>query len=103
MRWIYPDTGDRVWIGSTTTKDRKSTRLNSSHSQISYAVFCLKKKKKTKTYAIDRNLTIRPAKSYASVRATQAATTPGELSDTRHSDHRPGQVHVLRYTSMNQD
>src|SRR5688572_31350157 len=28
--------------------DRKSTRLNSSHSQISYAVFCLKKKNKTK-------------------------------------------------------
>src|SRR2546427_4329901 len=28
------------------TIDRKSTRLNSSHSQISYAVFCLKKKKK---------------------------------------------------------
>src|SRR5688572_32712204 len=28
------------------TADRKSTRLNSSHSQISYAVFCLKKKKK---------------------------------------------------------
>src|SRR5256886_12630589 len=28
------------------TEDRKSTRLNSSHSQISYAVFCLKKKKK---------------------------------------------------------
>src|SRR2546427_2086313 len=28
--------------------DRKSTRLNSSHSQISYAVFCLKKKKKIK-------------------------------------------------------
>src|SRR5688572_31226145 len=30
------------------TRDRKSTRLNSSHSQISYAVFCLKKKKKKK-------------------------------------------------------
>src|SRR2546421_7767927 len=29
--------------------DRKSTRLNSSHDQISYAVFCLKKKKKTTT------------------------------------------------------
>src|SRR2546421_12560480 len=28
-------------------EDRKSTRLNSSHDQISYAVFCLKKKKKT--------------------------------------------------------
>src|SRR2546427_4093994 len=31
-------------------RDRKSTRLNSSHSQISYAVFCLKKKKKKKNY-----------------------------------------------------
>src|SRR2546430_12275729 len=30
--------------------DRKSTRLNSSHSQISYAVFCLEKKKKQKLY-----------------------------------------------------
>src|SRR2546430_4727079 len=29
-------------------RDRKSTRLNSSHSQISYAVFCLKKKKKNR-------------------------------------------------------
>src|SRR2546427_10128295 len=31
-----------------TVLDRKSTRLNSSHSQISYAVFCLKKKKTSK-------------------------------------------------------
>src|SRR2546430_13177479 len=31
-------------------RDRKSTRLNSSHSQISYAVFCLKKKKKHVIY-----------------------------------------------------
>src|SRR2546430_10172235 len=31
--------------GLAAKKDRKSTRLNSSHSQISYAVFCLKKKK----------------------------------------------------------
>src|SRR2546427_1929336 len=30
--------------GAVTLPDRKSTRLNSSHSQISYAVFCLKKK-----------------------------------------------------------
>src|SRR2546430_5528508 len=36
----WPDHHQRV------SKDRKSTRLNSSHSQISYAVFCLKKKKK---------------------------------------------------------
>src|SRR2546430_7918682 len=34
---------------SRRAKDRKSTRLNSSHSQISYAVFCLKKKKKNNT------------------------------------------------------
>src|SRR5688572_33012502 len=40
----------RVGRNSVTEKirDRKSTRLNSSHSQISYAVFCLKKKKKKK-------------------------------------------------------
>src|SRR2546430_6941415 len=34
-------------FGTSCGTDRKSTRLNSSHSQISYAVFCLKKKKKT--------------------------------------------------------
>src|SRR2546430_12248679 len=34
--------------------DRKSTRLNSSHSQISYAVFCLKKKKKKTTTKVLR-------------------------------------------------
>src|SRR2546430_9611450 len=33
-------------------EDRKSTRLNSSHSQISYAVFCLKKKKKKTTLLV---------------------------------------------------
>src|SRR3712207_7881598 len=38
-------------------KDRKSTRLNSSHANISYAVFCLKKKKKYKTDAITFNTT----------------------------------------------
>src|SRR2546421_6679665 len=32
-------------VNSGKTSDRKSTRLNSSHDQISYAVFCLKKKK----------------------------------------------------------
>src|SRR5690606_40359030 len=37
---------------SAASEDRKSTRLNSSHVKISYAVFCLKKKKKTK---INRN------------------------------------------------
>src|SRR2546427_9582700 len=36
---------DKDDIKVVSTEDRKSTRLNSSHSQISYAVFCLKKKK----------------------------------------------------------
>src|SRR2546430_8529998 len=36
-------------VNGATEQDRKSTRLNSSHSQISYAVFCLKKKKNTTT------------------------------------------------------
>src|SRR2546430_10932913 len=36
-------------VSGGARRDRKSTRLNSSHSQISYAVFCLKKKKKTIT------------------------------------------------------
>ena len=37
----------KLWILTTwRQQDRKSTRLNSSHANISYAVFCLKKKKK---------------------------------------------------------
>src|SRR2546426_2688680 len=37
----------KVFVGYRVQQDRKSTRLNSSHLVISYAVFCLKKKKKT--------------------------------------------------------
>src|SRR2546430_9913675 len=43
-RGLAAHSGDAVVAG----EDRKSTRLNSSHSQISYAVFCLKKKRKAK-------------------------------------------------------
>src|SRR2546421_5144554 len=42
-----PRDPDLLGLGRKTDVDRKSTRLNSSHDQISYAVFCLKKKKKT--------------------------------------------------------
>src|SRR5947199_3727429 len=41
-----PEEYERL-MHTLTIKDRKSTRLNSSHLGISYAVFCLKKKKKT--------------------------------------------------------
>src|SRR2546427_3725994 len=50
----YPqrDVGTRP---ADRAQDRKSTRLNSSHSQISYAVFCLKKKKKI-SYVVTPNI-----------------------------------------------
>src|SRR5688572_31646296 len=52
-RSAYSKTANQVLsvyplLNKETNEDRKSTRLNSSHSQISYAVFCLKKKKKKK-------------------------------------------------------
>src|SRR5688500_19907867 len=47
--WSLPDralvTMDRAFLAAYVDLDRKSTRLNSSHLVISYAVFCLKKKK----------------------------------------------------------
>src|SRR2546422_3391350 len=47
--WAHPDPGRASMIAAkckrTCSGDRKSTRLNSSHGYISYAVFCLKKKK----------------------------------------------------------
>src|SRR3712207_6906036 len=44
---LLSDSGSLA-MDHNTTLDRKSTRLNSSHANISYAVFCLKKKKQTK-------------------------------------------------------
>src|SRR2546430_3226237 len=47
-RKAFAECSVEYWIAREIGEiDRKSTRLNSSHSQISYAVFCLKKKKKT--------------------------------------------------------
>src|SRR2546430_8642218 len=79
---LYPRTQERhkrkSWISSGKTicsngtfcsrsrwTDRKSTRLNSSHSQISYAVFCLKKKNHhRKTDTVRRKRDDRPVRSY---------------------------------------
>src|SRR5438067_7530122 len=44
---------DECDLTKADIRDRKSTRLNSSHVSISYAVFCLKKKKKKKRYRWD--------------------------------------------------
>src|SRR5258708_10014550 len=43
---VYPSRVERLYVELRISLDRKSTRLNSSHQIISYAVFCLKKKKK---------------------------------------------------------
>src|SRR2546422_3960727 len=53
----------RPWTASAspsspTFTDRKSTRLNSSHGYISYAVFCLKKKKKKQKTMINKKYTV---------------------------------------------
>src|SRR5690242_21289453 len=47
---LYRCTGAATGTDAPATADRKSTRLNSSHMSISYAVFCLKKKKNTQLY-----------------------------------------------------
>src|SRR5690606_7765892 len=44
--WRHDNNPIELWSNKVIKQDRKSTRLNSSHVKISYAVFCLKKKKK---------------------------------------------------------
>src|ERR1017187_10801580 len=55
---LYTRQGVAVTVEAVAQIDRKSTRLNSSHRCISYAVFCLKKKKKKMTQL---STTVRPA------------------------------------------
>src|SRR3989475_1314213 len=55
QRFLHQDVHDGLLEPSR--QDRKSTRLNSSHSQISYAVFCLKKKKKQRIKSQDTAIT----------------------------------------------
>src|SRR5258708_20985437 len=57
-----------TWCGFIRSRrDRKSTRLNSSHQIISYAVFCLKKKKKTEIEHRLRRCICDPTVSYCHV------------------------------------
>src|SRR5256885_6972538 len=77
--------GDRRPQGADV--DRKSTRLNSSHLVISYAVFCLKKKKKTQQTS---NLRLHTTPSYhpsASVAPTRAGLSRHYGRDTRSARH----------------
>src|SRR2546428_5706611 len=54
---VWDQQQSEVSITAGSMQDRKSTRLNSSHDQISYAVFCLKKKKKTQNYIVAKTKT----------------------------------------------
>src|SRR5437588_5267120 len=68
-------------------RDRKSTRLNSSHTVISYAVFCLKKKKKTTT---DKNGLLRNhIDPHQSVRTTQMLRKHTTLPKYTNSTNEP--------------
>src|SRR2546421_8209623 len=51
-RHVEDELARRAALLRLAVQDRKSTRLNSSHDQISYAVFCLKKKKNTKQLSV---------------------------------------------------
>src|SRR4051795_7275119 len=66
--------------------DRKSTRLNSSHTLISYAVFCLKKKNRSSSSGQRRN---RNAVRFADtpVRMTVLSSLPASISNTLHPTH----------------
>src|SRR2546430_8605362 len=84
--------GDHVDEGETLVeaRDRKSTRLNSSHSQISYAVFCLKKKTtiyRTRSAPADSRPLARPLR----------ALNPGHNSARRPSRNHPPPPHRVRH------
>src|SRR5690242_21424656 len=53
-----------------TNRDRKSTRLNSSHMSISYAVFCLKKKKKYELDTQNRHMQLEQSPTIVAIRSS---------------------------------
>src|SRR2546429_2877957 len=80
----------RVGIAGRVYTDRKSTRLNSSHGYISYAVFCLKKKKKHK------NRDDPMPQAVTSTPACAVASAPPHLDALRLAS-RP--LHALRHAA----
>src|SRR2546429_193771 len=69
---------------SDDQRDRKSTRLNSSHGYISYAVFCLKKKKKDKSLSCDTFTS--PARNHDSAKTT-SPRLPNQLTSVYNIVH----------------
>src|SRR2546430_11804839 len=68
LRLRADDDAFRFGLRARDQLDRKSTRLNSSHSQISYAVFCLKKKKKYINHT-QLHTSVNASSSYDTVRS----------------------------------
>src|SRR2546422_7300416 len=66
----YSKVTPRKWL-HFLPRDRKSTRLNSSHGYISYAVFCLKKKKHASTYNPTHKNVKHPAFKFRSAASSQ--------------------------------
>src|SRR2546430_4223733 len=83
-------TGEFTAASPELPKDRKSTRLNSSHSQISYAVFCLKKKR-----AEIEDVVVRPA---VDLDVVEPIVLPrhGPTHDLRRGAHEVGERAVQR-------
>src|SRR2546421_5463427 len=77
-----------VRFKSETGRDRKSTRLNSSHDQISYAVFCLKKKKKTqnKTRPTQRKNNNKNTPNYSNSNSTTSSRCHQTNTHATHRD-----------------
>src|SRR5207245_10044478 len=70
-----------AWFGHIPARDRKSTRLNSSHGSISYAVFCLKKKKH-----ISSNVNCRRSR-HTSATLQYHTQTPTTIVPPQHRKH----------------
>src|SRR5256885_7249353 len=91
----------RTWSSSSPiSPDRKSTRLNSSHLVISYAVFCLKKKKKDIDISNSNQLSLLDLLIKEGSVHTPCATVPPTLSPSTPTPHifsisHPSLIHHL--------
>src|SRR5690606_40868798 len=70
-------------VNFITEEDRKSTRLNSSHVKISYAVFCLKKKKKTQNTRKHQSRAGHHQRAVGTIIQHRARQSRGELPQSR--------------------
>src|SRR3712207_8522370 len=86
--WRSPPSRGLRHAGHDGREDRKSTRLNSSHANISYAVFCLKKKKNTlmaENYVHHHSSIPHPLSTYSTASAYLLATYPTETFSSSHN------------------